>query len=225
MKNDGLGSVAFAREAILQVFSIIDKKCHDYAREEDSDALERLKTEVIPKYEKIWLALADEALDAQVDEGAFGTVATHIGAILQAHGLTEDFVRARMALRENHRNRSGAEVMKKLFQTQAEKLAEKKARLLGAAALLLTREEELNKRFADAIQEETQMKILEQLSPVRRRYLETEREILETEDKLKELRNKLEKKWYYEIFGTMAADALRLKAAGKPEKKSKQNTQ
>jgi len=111
-------------------------------------------------------------------------------------------------LRKKNKDNSGSEVVKNLFEYEHKKLLMKKGDLTRKINQLLDKEEELNRELSDAIQEVDQLGIINKLLPVREEYRKVEKEFLAIYDKIIEIDNKLEKKWYYEIYGTMSKEEM-----------------
>jgi hypothetical protein len=208
VKEENRFSLNFSIEGILQIFKIIDKKLTIFKESGDIFSLEMLQNHVIPKYEKIYLGLIDENFLQEYEEEKFQNTRALIAQMLKTYGLTEAFVLSRLHLREKHRNRSGAEVIRNLFQYEKIQLLKKKNVLSTRVDKLLEKHKILTFQFSETIQESEQMELLKLRSSVYENYVQMGKAILEMEEKIEELENKLEKKWYYEIFGTISKEDM-----------------
>lgn len=201
--------VEYLLEAILQVFRIINKKIEDFKKIGDISGIEKLEKEVIPLYEKFYNGLKEfSSNENSLKKEEFENIKINVDNILKVYSIDEKFVVNQMELRKKNKDNSGSEVVKNLFEYEHKKLLMKKGDLTRKINQLLDKEEEFNKELSDAIQEVDQLGIIDKLLPVREEYRKVEKEFLAIYDKITEIDNKLEKKWYYEIYGTMSKEEM-----------------
>ena len=201
--------VEYLLEAILQVFRIINKKIEDFKKIGDISGIEKLEKEVIPLYEKFYNGLKEfSSNENSLKKEEFENIKINVDNILKVYSIDEKFVVNQMELRKKNKDNSGSEVVKNLFEYEHKKLLMKKGDLTRKINQLLDKEEEFNKELSDAMQEVDQLGIIDKLLPVREEYRKVEKEFLAIYDKITEIDNKLEKKWYYEIYGTMSKEEM-----------------
>ncbi|MBP6322954.1 MAG: hypothetical protein KA336_03585, partial [Fusobacteriaceae bacterium] len=91
---------------------------------------------------------------------------------------------------------------------QLKELKNKKAKLLIEADKILEKEFEVNEKLSNSIQQEEQMEIIYELHPLREKFRELDNKLVELEEKIINLEGKIQKKWYYEIYGTAKKEEL-----------------
>ncbi|MGF6905891.1 hypothetical protein [Fusobacterium sp. PH5-44] len=197
------------KEVLLQVFGIITKKLKDLKEIGDLSGIEKLEREVIPLYEKFYTGL-EEFSDktSTYEREQFDRIKVNIDNIAKAYSLEKEYILDQMKLREKNKDNSGSDVVKNLFEYERKKLLNIKGDFTREINQLLDKEEKLNIELSDAIQEVDQLEIIDKLLPVREKYRESTEKYLEVYKKIEELENKINKKWYYEIYGTMSKEEM-----------------
>lgn len=199
----------FSTEVILQVFVKINKRMEELKKNEELSVLEILQNEVIPKYEKLYKGLKVElSEDEEIDNEKFESIKKYIYDIMQENGLTEEFIKAQLKLREQLKGESGAEVVKKLFEYEKKQMENTKYNLLDKVNRVLDREDKLAMDLKNAIQEEEQIECIYRLQPVREEYRALEEKVLRVQKNIDELKKKLNSEWAYEIYGTISKDEM-----------------
>ena len=203
--------VKYSLEAILQVFRIINKKIEDFKKIDDLYGIEKLEREVIPLYENFYGGLKELYLnfdESSFEKKEFETIRKNIDNILMGYFLDKCFIEEQMELREKYENNSGSEIVKNLFEYEKKELLFTKGDFTKKVNELLDTEERLNQKLCDTIQEVDQLEIIDELLTIREKYREVEEQFLVVNDRISELENKLEKKWYYEIYGTISKEEM-----------------
>lgn len=196
-------------EALLQVFKIINNRLESFKEIGDLSGIEKLEEDVIPLYEKFYNGLQTFlGKSGSYDKNQFDNIKANVDNILKAYSIEKDFILEQMKLREENKGNSGSEVVKNLFEYERKNLLNIRGDLTRKINQLLDTEEKLNLELCDAIQECDQMEIMDKLLPVREEYRKNEEKYLDVHKKLAELENKLDKKWYYEIYGTISKEEM-----------------
>lgn len=197
------------KEALLQVFKIINNRLESFKEIGDLSGIEKLEEDVIPLYEKFYNGLQTFlGKSGSYDKNQFDNIKANVDNILKAYSIEKDFILEQMKLREENKGNSGSEVVKNLFEYERKNLLNIRGDLTRKINQLLDTEEKLNLELCDAIQECDQMEIMDKLLPVREEYRKNEEKYLDVHKKLAELENKLDKKWYYEIYGTISKEEM-----------------
>jgi hypothetical protein len=198
----------FSTEVILQVFRKINKRIDDLKKNEEISAIEILQNEVIPKYEKLLKGLKFEVQEDEIDTEKFENIRKYIYDIMKENNLDEEFIRSQMEIRDQLKDNSGAEVVKKLFEYEKKQMENTKYNLLDKVNKVLDREEKLAMDLKNAIQEEEQIECIYKLQPVREEYRALEEKILRVQKNIDDLNKKLDSQWTYEIYGTISKDEM-----------------
>ncbi len=202
----------FSIEVILQIFIKINKKLDELNNNGENSAVEILENEVIPKYEKLLKGLKAEIIEDNqeitIDSEKVQNINKYISDIMKENNLTEEFINSQIKIRENLKNNSGAEVVKKLFEYEIKQMKNTKYNLLNKINLVLEREERLNTKLKNAIQEEEQIEYIYKLQPVREKYRVLEEKILKVQKNIDDINKRLNSQWSYEIYGTISKDKM-----------------
>ncbi|MCS5422748.1 MULTISPECIES: hypothetical protein [Psychrilyobacter] len=201
----------FASEVILKVLMKMDKDYQNYQNLDDYDGMQKVKLEFIPKYEKLYLEFSNdisENLD-EMDDKKIESLMGIVNDIMKVHNINIDYILDEMEKRENLKGKSGAEAVEKLFKYQIKELELKMERLLEQANTILDNEARLEAELRDAIQEDDQMGILDQLTAVRSRWSTLEKKTIQCKTALDGLKESLVKKWTYDIYGTISQEELK----------------
>ncbi len=201
----------FASEVILKVLIKMDKDFQNYQNLDDYDGMQKIKLEFIPKYEKLYLEFSNnisENLD-DFDDEKIESLMSIINDIMKLHNIDIDYILNDIDKRKNLKEKSGAQVVKRLFQYQIKELESKMKKLLEQADTILDAEAKLETELRDAIQETNQMRILDQLVIVRSKWSILEKKTIQCKTALDQLKESLEKKWTYDIYGTISQEELK----------------
>lgn len=194
-------------EIILQSLALGNKKYEKFKEIGDISGYEIVEKEFLSKYEKLYLGFFDENTLK-----AFQTNAKEIEKILddirEKNGFSKDFIEEQKELRRELSGNSGSEVVKNLYEYQIKELKSKKSKLLIEADDILKKEFEINEKLSNAIQQDEQTEIIYELHPLRERFREIDKKLVDLDSKILKLEGKLQKKWYYEIYGTVKKEEL-----------------
>jgi DNA-binding phage protein len=194
-------------EVVLKVLKKIDDEIKIYRNLEDYEGVKTLETEVLPKYEKLYNAFSSK-LDKDTVSENLENIEKYIFDIMVENNLSKDFIITEINKRKKLKGNSGAEAVENLYKYELNQLTKKKSSLLHEANIILDEESKLEKELSDSIQEEDQMLILDKLPEVRRKYNELSEKIMKIHEKIEMIIGKLEKKWYFDIYGTVSKDDL-----------------
>ena len=201
----------FASEVILKVLTKMDKDYQNYQNLDDYDGMQKVKLEFIPKYEKLYFEFSNdisENLD-DLDDKKIESLMSIVNDIMKVHNINIDHILNEMEKREKLKGKSGAEAVEKLFKYQIKELELKMEKLLKQANTILDSEAKLEAELRDAIQEDDQMKILDQLVVVRSKWSTLEKKTIQCKTALDELKESLIKKWTYDLYGTISQEELK----------------
>lgn len=196
-------SIEYYKEVILQVLTKINTQIEEFKLNDEISAIEKLENEVISKYEKLY-----SGFETMKELPNDNNLPKYLEKIMVEFDFTEKFIEEQMELRKKYQGKSGAEVVKKLFEYEIKKLKNIKYKLLDEVNLVLDEEEKLGMELKDAIQEEFEIEIIYKLQPVRKKYRELEAKVLDIQGKIDEIQKKLDSKWQYEIYGTISESEM-----------------
>jgi len=199
---------SYSKEVLLKVLEKLDKKLKIYQSLEDTDGETRIK-EVMSKFEKLYkeFAVKDSKIEEQ-DKAKLEDIKIIIDDIRKSYELTEEFISDEIAKREELKGKSGAEVVKRLYEFQLEELINKKEEFLKQAEDILKEEEEIEANLRDAIQEHLEIEYTEKLAEVRNRWAKVEKKVLVCHKNINRITADLECGWKYEIYGTIKKENL-----------------
>lgn len=197
-----------ARETFLQILLLAENTRKDLEKQGDLAGQESLEKEVIACYEKLFLALEEAKTESFLEEQR-EEFQKFLREIQEKHQFTKEYLEEKMKLRESLKGHSGAEVVKRLLEYQKKELEKQKRNIMAKLNELLDQEERKNLEFCNAIQEEEQMKILEELQPIREKYRKISEKAIDIQKKIDYTVIEIEKKWKYEIFGTITEQKLK----------------
>jgi len=201
----------FASEVILKVLMKMDKDYRNYEKLEDYDGMQKIKTEFIPKYEKLYLEFSNEVSENldDFDDEKIEKLMAIINDIMKVNNLDINYILDEIEKREQLKGKSGAEAVKKLFKFQINELEKSMEKLLQEANKILDEEEKLEAQLRDAIQEDEQMEILDKLVVVRKKWSNIEKKTFKCKTSLDNLKESLSKKWTSDIYGTISSEELK----------------
>ncbi|MGY0395341.1 hypothetical protein [Fusobacterium sp. SYSU M8A802] len=202
----------FSIEVILQIFIKINRRLDELNNNGEISAVEILENEVIPKYEKLLKGLKAEIIEddqeKSIDSEKIENIKKYIFDIMKENNLTEEFIDSQIKIREELKDNSGAEVVKKLFEYEKKQMENTKYNLLDKVNSVLDREDKLAMDLKNAIQEEEQIECIYRLQPVREEYRALEEKILKVQKNIDNINKKLDSQWAYEIYGTISKDDM-----------------
>lgn len=195
---------SYGKEICLQNLLLITRIKEDLSQKGDLAGIEKIEAELIPVYEKIYLSLESEQLEEihKIDIKAFEKINETLDKILKDSGLKKEFILEQLEKRKKLSGKSGAEVVKKFFNYRLKEYKKKRSEILEKINKILDEEEKLNLDLSNAIQEEEQMKIIENLQPIRQKYRNLESQLNIYQNGIIEAEKVLKSKWQYEIYGT-----------------------
>ncbi|MBS9775791.1 MAG: hypothetical protein KGV57_01730 [Fusobacterium sp.] len=176
----------------------------------DLSGVEKLDNEVVPIYEKIYNFSDFENLKNILEEekDKIENIEKFLKNIAKDNKLEEKFLLEQIELRKKLSGKSGAEVVKKFLKYRLKEYKKINANYLEKINKVLDEEEKLNLDLSNSIQEKEQIKVLEKLNPVRKKYqtLVKQFEIYQLE--IEETEKKLKNKWNFEIYGILEEEEL-----------------
>lgn len=202
----------FSIEVILQIFIKINRRLDELNSNGEISVIEILENEVIPKYEKLLKGLKAEIIEddqeKSIDSEKIENIKKYIFDIMKENNLTEEFIDSQIKIREELKDNSGAEVVKKLFEYEKKQMENTKYNLLDKVNSVLDREDKLAMDLKNAIQEKEQIECIYRLQPVREEYRVLEEKILRVQKNIDNINKKLDSQWSYEIYGTISKDDM-----------------
>lgn len=197
----------YAIEIVLSVLRVTSNQIDKFNEIGDLSGKEILEEKVIKPYEKIYGALLEMDLNKLGDEEKENLVKS-LEDIREKNNLSVEQIEKNLEAKEKYKKESGAEVVKKFYKYNLNRLLEKKDILVEKYNNLAKEEEKLENLLKDTIQEAEQFDIIYQLQPVREKLREVEKKYLELEKEIETIKNKLESKWTYEIYSIISEGEL-----------------
>ncbi len=201
-------------EVMLQILKNAEFELQKAEAEKDSEKIKLIKDEIIPKYEKLYLGVAELDIrdKSQEEIEKFKDI---VDKIAQSNGLTKEYIEKNIALRESLKGRSGAEVTKRMFEYAVKDLKKKKRILLEKLDVLLKEEAQLEADLKECIQYDAEMEISGKIVDVREKKRDINDMISENDKEIERVQNDINSRWKYEIFGTVSRDELKKAAEEK----------
>lgn len=199
--------INYSKEIILQVLRKNSQELTKAYEEKNEKEIEVLEKEVLPKYEKLYLALSDEELKKKTPEEIQGIIKI-MEDILEKNNFSKEFIEESMRKREEYKDKSGALVVKRLFEYSIKNLKKKKTNIYKVLTPLLKREEKLEADLKEAIQYDDEMRISADIVDVRDEKRELLEQVAELDAKVFLIEKDIENKWKYEIYGTITQEEL-----------------
>ena len=201
-------------EVMLQILKNAEFELQKAEAEKDSEKIKLIKDEIIPKYEKLYLGVAELDIrdKSQEEIEKFKDI---VDKIAQSNGLTKEYIEKNIALRESLKGRSGAEVTKRMFEYAVKDLKKKKRILLERLDVLLKEEAQLEADLKECIQYDAEMEISGKIVDVREKKRDINDMISENDKEIERIQNDINSRWKYEIFGTVSRDELKKAAEEK----------
>ena len=201
-------------EVMLQILKNAEFELQKAEAEKDSEKIKLIKDEIIPKYEKLYLGVAELDIrdKSQEEINKFRDI---VDKIAQSNGLTKEYIEKNIALRESLKGKSGAEVTKRMFEYAVKDLKKKKRILLERLDVLLKEEAQLEADLKECIQYDAEMEISGKIVDVREKKRDINDMISENDKEIERIQNDINSRWKYEIFGTVSRDELKKAAEEK----------
>lgn len=194
----------FGKEICLQNLLLSSKIRDDLEKKGDISGAEKISREIIPVYEKIYNSFDINIVKGLCsDEVTVNACNKIFEKLLKDTGFEKEFIESQLMKRKEIKGKSGAEVLKKFFSYNLKEAKKIKGSLLSKINKILDNEEKLNLELSNSIQEMEQIEIIEKLQPIRKEFRKFEEKLNFYVLKIKNFEEKLEKKWPYEIYGTI----------------------
>lgn len=199
--------IDYATEIVLQVLRKNSQELQKAYQENDNKKIEVLETEIIPKYEKLYLGLTSDEMKKKTPE-EIENILKVLEDILEKNNFTKEFIEDCQKKREEYKESSGALVVKRLFEYSIKNLKKNKSKVYDKLNPLLKREEKLEADLKEAIQYEDEMKISADIVDVREEKRELNDKIALLDLKIASIERDIQNRWKYEIYGTVTQKEL-----------------
>ena len=199
--------IDYATEIVLQVLRKNSQELQKAYQENDNKKIEVLETEIIPKYEKLYLGLTSEEMKKKTPE-EIENILKVLEDILEKNNFTKEFIEDCQKKREEYKESSGALVVKRLFEYSIKNLKKNKSKVYDKLNPLLKKEENLEADLKEAIQYEDEMKISADIVDVREEKRELNDKIALLDLKIASIERDIQNRWKYEIYGTVTQKEL-----------------
>lgn len=194
----------FGKEVILQVLKKAEDLRSIFEKNKDEKSKEKIEENVIKVYEKFLTFVELENLEKNIiSDEDYEKIANFIDRLLLENKFTKEYINKEIEKRQKNIGKSGSEAVKKFFEMKLKKLISEKENTMKNIEILLVKEEKLNLELSNSIQEKEQLKIINKMTPVRRKYFKLLEEIKKIDEKIKKNQEKIDKKWPYEIYGAI----------------------
>ena len=199
--------IDYATEIVLQVLRKNSQELQKAYQENDNKKIEVLETEIIPKYEKLYLGLTSDEMKKKTPE-EIENILKVLEDILEKNNFTKEFIEDCQKKREEYKESSGALVVKRLFEYSIKNLKKNKSKVYDKINPLLKEEEKLEADLKEAIQYEDEMKISADIVDVREEKRELNDKIALLDLKIASIERDIQNRWKYEIYGTVTQKEL-----------------
>lgn len=199
--------IDYATEIVLQVLRKNSQELQKAYQENDNKKIEVLETEIIPKYEKLYLGLTSDEMKKKTPE-EIENILKVLEDILEKNNFTKEFIEDCQKKREEYKESSGALVVKRLFEYSIKNLKKNKSKVYDKLNPLLKKEEKLETDLKEAIQYEDEMKISADIVDVREEKRELNDKIALLDLKIASIERDIQNRWKYEIYGTVTQKEL-----------------
>lgn len=199
--------IDYATEIVLQVLRKNSQELQKAYQENDNKKIEVLETEIIPKYEKLYLGLTSDEMKKKTPE-EIENILKVLEDILEKNNFTKEFIEDCQKKREEYKESSGALVVKRLFEYSIKNLKKNKSKVYDKLNPLLKKEENLEADLKEAIQYEDEMKISADIVDVREEKRELNDKIALLDLKIASIERDIQNRWKYEIYGTVTQKEL-----------------
>lgn len=199
--------IDYATEIVLQVLRKNSQELQKAYQENDNKKIEVLETEIIPKYEKLYLGLTSDEMKKKTPK-EIENILKVLEDILEKNNFTKEFIEECQKKREEYKKSSGALVVKRLFEYSIKNLKKNKSKVYDKLNPLLKKEEKLEVDLKEAIQYEDEMKISADIVDVREKKRELNDKIALLDLKITSIERDIQNRWKYEIYGTVTQKEL-----------------
>ena len=199
--------IDYATEIVLQVLRKNSQELQKAYQENDNKKIEVLETEIIPKYEKLYLGLTSDEMKKKTPKEVENILKV-LEDILEKNNFTKEFIEDCQKKREEYKESSGALVVKRLFEYSIKNLKKNKSKVYDKLNPLLKKEEKLEADLKEAIQYEDEMKISADIVDVREEKRELNDKIALLDLKIASIERDIQNRWKYEIYGTVTQKEL-----------------
>lgn len=199
--------IDYATEIVLQVLRKNSQELQKAYQENDNKKIEVLETEIIPKYEKLYLGLTSDEMKKKTPE-EIENILKVLEDILEKNNFSKEFIEDCQKKRKEYKESSGALVVKRLFEYSIKNLKKNKSKVYDKLNPLLKREEKLEADLKVAIQYEDEMKISADIVDVREEKRELNDRIALLDLKIASIERDIQNRWKYEIYGTVTQKEL-----------------
>lgn len=196
------------REVLLKLLAISSQAAQKQRKLDNLSVAEELETKVIPVYEKEYILLNDENFLKNIENEKLEKIIDEL-IKTKKNFFSKDIILLEVEKRKKLKGKSGAEVVKRLFEYELKELKKIFYKLDKTAKDLFNIEKNIEKKILDTIQEDELLKLTSELQDLKEKYSHIYEEHNLYKNKIEELENKLDKKWYYEIYGTVPEEALK----------------
>ncbi len=200
-------------EVMLQILRNAKNQLTAAEKNNDTETIKVITEEIIPKYEKLFLGLAELDIRDKTDE-EIQSFRDTVDKIAEANNLTEEHIKKCIALREEMKGKSGAEVIKRMFEYAVKDLKKKKRILLERMDVLLKEEAQLEADLKECIQYDAEMEISGKIVDVREKKRDLNELVSANDKEIERINNDIKTRWKYEIYGTVSRDELKKAAEG-----------
>ena len=195
-------------EVMLQILKNAMFQLAEAEKTNDSEKIKFIKEEIIPKYEKLYLGLAELDIRDKSEE-EIQKFRDTVDKIAETNGLDREYIEKCIAVREELRGKSGAEVTKRMFEYAVKDLKKKKRLLLEKLDVFLKEEAQLEADLKECIQYDAEMEISGKIVDVREKKRDINELIVANDKEIERINKDIVSRWKYEIYGTVSRDELK----------------
>lgn len=204
----------FNTEVMLQILAKLNLLTQQLDNEEK---LKELNEELIPKFEKLYLAVREYDIRNKSDD-EIEKFANIILEVAEKNNLSKEHIKECVRKREELKGKSGAEVTKRMFEFAIKELKKKKGKLQDILKELLKAEEKEEKDLKECIQYIDEMRVTANIIDIREQKREIKANLKETDEEIDTLKKDIENSWKYLIYGTIPKEELENIVGYKKEK-------
>ncbi len=214
-----------SKEQLLKILELIREICLQKLKESkmlleklekkgDLSGTEKIQKEVIEVYEKIFLTIDKTKYDllkndVEIEKVDVNFLEKFSNELLEKNSYDKKYIEELIKIREKLKDNSGSKVLKRFYDYQLKEYKKIYNNIKSTFDNILDEEEKLNAELANTVQECDQLKIVDKLISVRAKYGTISPKLLKYSEEIKKIENILEKKWYYEIYGTIEENVLK----------------
>ena len=214
-----------SKEQLLKILELIREICLQKLKESkmlleklekkgDLSGTEKIQKEVIEVYEKIFLTIDKTKYDllkndVEIEKVDVNFLEKFSNELLEKNSYDKKYIEELIKIREKLKDNSGSKVLKRFYDYQLKEYKKIYNNIKLNFDKILDEEEKLNAELANTVQECDQLKIVDKLISVRSKYGTISPKLLKYSEEIKKIENILEKKWYYEIYGTIEENVLK----------------